>query len=48
MLVIFVLLLATVCFGARFFVNDGRLTASGGLLLVLAIVLSNQSEVLTR
>lgn len=40
MLTIIVLILAAVCFGARFFVNDGRLSAAGGLLLVLAIALT--------
>lgn len=41
MLVIIVLILAAVCFGLRLLnVTDGRATAAGGLLLVLAIALT--------
>ena len=48
MLVIIVLILAAVCFGARLFVNDGRITAAGGLLVVLAVALLGTPEALTR
>lgn len=48
MLTIILLILAVVCFGARFFVNDGRTTAAGGILLALAVALLGQPEVLSR
>lgn len=41
MLVLILVLLAIICFGGRFFVADGRLTAAGGILLALAWVVSS-------
>jgi hypothetical protein len=41
MLVLILVLLAVVAFAARFFVSDGRLTAAGGLLLCIALVLGS-------
>jgi hypothetical protein len=40
MLVLILIILAVICFGARFFLSDGRVTAAGGLLLCLALALS--------
>lgn len=48
MLVIVLLILAIVAFASRFFVNDGRTTAAGGILLALALALASRPEVLSR
>jgi len=39
MLTLILILLAIGCCGARFFLADGRLTATGGILLALAVAL---------